>query len=63
MGAFKFEGVREGIEKTKALIEEKLQAYEAFKGKELGLASAQAQTASGAKSELLAQSAKLLTVE
>ncbi|MBX7143080.1 MAG: DUF5610 domain-containing protein [Oligoflexia bacterium] len=37
LGAFQFDGVKEGIEKTKALIEDKLKAFEAFKREELGL--------------------------
>ena len=37
LGAFKFDGVQDGVEKTKALIEEKLKSYEAAKRQELGL--------------------------
>lgn len=39
VGAFEFDGVKEGVEKTKSLIEEKLKTFEAFKRKELGLDS------------------------
>lgn len=38
LGAFQFDGVKDGIEKTKSLIEDKLKAYEAQKRQELGLA-------------------------
>lgn len=37
LGAFEFNGVKEGIEKTKGLIEEKLQAFEKQKRQDLGL--------------------------
>ncbi len=37
LGAFEFDGVKDGIEETKVLIETKLQAFEAAKRKELGL--------------------------
>ena len=37
LGAFQFEGVESGIQETKRLIEEKLQAYEAQKREDLGL--------------------------
>lgn len=39
LGAFEFEGVKEGIQKTKGLIEEKLQAFEAMKREQLGIVS------------------------
>jgi len=37
LGAFEFDGVKSGIERTKSLISEKLAAWEAFKRKELGI--------------------------
>lgn len=37
LGAFEFDGVKEGIEKTKALIEEKLKAFESSLRKQYGL--------------------------
>ena len=37
LGAFEIEGVREGISQTRALIDEKLLAYESQKREELGL--------------------------
>lgn len=37
LGAFEFDGVKDGIEKTKSLIEEKLKAFEAQKRQDLGL--------------------------
>jgi len=37
LGAFEFEGIKEGIETTKSLIEEKLKAFELQKRQELGL--------------------------
>lgn len=38
LGAFKFDGIKEGIEKTKSLIEDKLKAFETFQREQLGLA-------------------------
>lgn len=38
LGAFEFEGVKSGVEKTRQLVDEKLAAFEAFKREELGLA-------------------------
>ncbi|MBN8549981.1 MAG: DUF5610 domain-containing protein [Deltaproteobacteria bacterium] len=37
LGAFEFDGVKDGIEKTKSLIEEKLKAFESHKRQDLGL--------------------------
>lgn len=37
LGAFEFEGVQDGVAETKALIDQKLNAFEAQKRKELGL--------------------------
>ena len=37
LGAFQFEGVKEGIQQTKTLIEEKLKAFEQFKREEMGI--------------------------
>jgi hypothetical protein len=37
LGAFEFEGVKNGVEKTRQLVDEKLAAFEAFKREELGL--------------------------
>jgi hypothetical protein len=37
LGAFQFDGVKDGIEKTKGLIEEKLKAFETQKRQDLGL--------------------------
>lgn len=57
-GAFQFDGVKGGIEKTKGLIEEKLKAWEAHKRKELGLdggLDASAETAALTKNSILAQ--------
>jgi len=53
LGAFEFEGVRAGVEKTKSLVEEKLKAYEQFKRQELGLI--QENIAPHTKDEVLAQ--------
>jgi hypothetical protein len=37
IGAFQFDGVKQGIEETKALVEQKLQAYESYMREKLGL--------------------------
>ncbi len=37
LGAFEFDGVKSGVQKTKGLIDQKLAAFEAFKREELGL--------------------------
>ena len=37
LGAFQFDGVKDGVEQTKKLIEEKLKKFEAQKREELGL--------------------------
>jgi hypothetical protein len=56
LGAFEFDGVKSGIEKTKELIEKKLQAFETQKRKDLGLDSQLAQdVASNTSSEILKQ--------
>ena len=60
IGAFGVPGVQEGVEKTKALIEEKLKAFEAFKRKELGLDPVEDQTVeenivAPSQTEILAQ--------
>ena len=54
LGAFEFDGVKSGIEKTMSLVEQKLQAFEQAKRKELGLdAAGTAQTQT--QDELLKQ--------
>lgn len=57
LGAFEFEGVREGVEQTRTLIDGKLASFEKAKRKELGLDSDDAQaTVSGeTKNSLIAQ--------
>ena len=55
LGAFEFDGVKSGVEKTKALIGEKLAAWEAFKRKELGIDPAQEPIANQVGSEILGQ--------
>lgn len=54
LGAFAFEGVREGVEKTKVLIEAKLKEFEASKRKELGLDTAAPNVATDTRNSLLA---------
>ena len=49
LGAFEFDGVRDGVEETRGLIEEKLQAFESAKRKEMGL---DADAAAGVKSDV-----------
>lgn len=62
LGAFEVDGVREGVEETLRLIEEKLLKYEELKREELGLSPKNtapqelaAQTASSTESKLLTQ--------
>ena len=58
LGAFNYDGVKDGIEKTKSLIEEKLIAFENLKRKELGLPVAESskdEAASKTKNEVAAQ--------
>ena len=55
LGAFEFDGVLEGVQKTKELIEAKFVAYEAQKRKELGLDVAAEQVAEEVTPELLKQ--------
>jgi len=56
LGAFDFDGVKAGIEKTKDLIEKKLQAFETQKRKDLGLDPQLAQdVAATTNTELLKQ--------
>jgi hypothetical protein len=65
LGAFNFDGVKDGIEKTKSLIEEKLVAFENQKRKELGLAVKETETSKTAettKNEVLAQAGTSLSV-
>lgn len=56
LGAFDFEGVRDGVEMTKALIESKLDAFESAKRKELGLepTGVEEQIAASTEKDLLA---------
>ncbi len=54
LGAFSFEGVKEGVEKTKILIESKLKEFEASKRKELGVESPTDNAAVETSSALLA---------
>jgi len=67
LGAFEFEGVKEGIEKTKGLIESKLQLFEKMKREELGLPPRleddASQISSPTKDELLAESGVSLGVK
>lgn len=61
LGAFEFDGVKEGVEKTKRLIDEKLKAFEIAKRKEFGLpvdepsVSTEAQVTETARSSVLTQ--------
>lgn len=57
LGAFEFDGVENGIEKTKDLIAQKLDQYEAQMRKTLGISDSTAtQLGRAVKSDLLAQS-------
>lgn len=58
LGAFEIDGVKSGVEATKKLIEEKLQAFEAAKRKELGIDPTQDQVAQTTTQEILKQSGK-----
>ena len=64
LGAFEFDGVKDGVQQTKALIESKLQAWESAKRKELGLETQDtaSQVSSEASSGLLAQAANQVSV-
>ena len=57
LGAFEFDGVKAGVEETKVLIEEKLQAFENQKREELGLPvdTTKSQSAETTTDELLTQ--------
>jgi hypothetical protein len=44
LGAFKFDGVKAGVEQTKILIESKLQAFEKIKREELGISPTRLET-------------------
>jgi len=58
LGAFEFEGVKEGVEKTKQLIFEKLAAFENTKRQELGLepkVDPEASSTKSAKDQILLQ--------
>jgi len=65
LGAFEFEGVQDGIEKTKILIEEKLKAFENALRKQYGLETQETVSASSQESttsELLASAGSTLSV-
>lgn len=64
LGAFQFDGVKDGVQKTMDLIEKKLQAFEAAKRQEMGLdAQNVAQTVeSNVSSGLLAQAGAQVNV-
>ena len=64
LGAFEFEGVKDGIEKTMQLIEEKLQIFEEQKRKDLGLSEAgqQEEIAQNVTEELLKQAGKSISL-
>lgn len=53
LGAFKFEGVQEGIEKTKSLIDQKLEVFGNEKKKELGTAPKAGEEASKSETPVL----------
>jgi hypothetical protein len=55
LGAFEFDGVQAGIEKTKELIGQKLDAFREFKLKELGLDNTSSAVSSTVKDNLLSQ--------
>lgn len=59
LGAFDVEGVKDGVEKTKSLIDEKLKAYEAQKRVELGIDKAPEVVAQQTQSAILAQAGAL----
>ncbi len=64
LGAFQFDGVKDGVQKTMELIEKKLQAFEAAKRQEMGLdPQSVAQTVqSNVSSGLLAQAGAQVNV-
>jgi hypothetical protein len=64
LGAFEFDGVKAGIDKTKDLIEKKLQAFETQKRKDLGLIDPQLaqDVAASTNSELLKQAGGSINV-
>lgn len=65
LGAFEFEGVKDGIEKTKSLIEEKLKAFETSLRKQYGLEADEeitATTTENVSSEILASAGAGLSV-
>lgn len=55
LGAFSFDGVKSGIEQTKILIAQKLDAFETAQKKSLGIDSVQAPSAGITKEALLSQ--------
>jgi hypothetical protein len=58
LGAFEYDGVQEGVEKTKALIEQKLKAFEVRKREELGVETVSSVTST----EIVKQAAGALNV-
>lgn len=64
LGAFGFEGVKEGVQQTKVLIEEKLAAFEKAKRQEMGLDSGDvaSEVKADVSSQLLSQAGKRITV-
>lgn len=61
IGAFNFEGVQEGVEKTKELIDERLEKFEEAKRKELGLEFTSTPVQDQSKAEVLAQAGTALS--
>lgn len=58
LGAFNYDGVKDGIEKTKSLIADKLTAWENQKRQEMGLpAAANTKDSASTKNEVLVQAA------
>ncbi|RIL10734.1 MAG: hypothetical protein DCC75_03725 [Proteobacteria bacterium] len=63
LGAFNFKGVREGIEQTKVLIEEKLSKFESFMRKQLGLENTSERISAPVKDEFLAEGGGLVKLQ
>ncbi len=63
LGAFEFDGVKEGIEETMRLVEEKLNAFESSKREELGINSkVEENSAEFTKTEVLKTAAGSLSI-
>ena len=62
MGAFGFEGVKDGVEKTKILLDGRLKEFEDQLKKQFGVGQESAEIAQSVKDELLASSGSSLNV-